>query len=302
MTIAVQPGTSATPTPQPGATPTTEVTGEVTPVVDPSAAPGVTPGAEAAPAASPEAAPAPGAEPKVLTIPSSSMKRIKDEERTRGRADYAAELDAQAQAAGFANHAEMIKAAQLAKQQPAPAPAAAAADEAKKTADDAAAAEERKQNEERNKRHLEEKKKHNVKTSRHRRELDRIRAERDQAEVRGEIKLAAQAAGVTDLDYAVSVFERAIKGMSDEQLATFDEKKFFSETMRASHPHLYVPQDRPVDTGPGSQAPTPSKAPAAPAPNGGPAAVDATKLSPTDFSALLKKRGLGNPAAGGTLA
>lgn len=245
--------------------------------------------------------------PKVLTIPTNAMKQIKQEERDRGRAETLAELDAQAVSYGFANHAEMVAFAQSKKSDPEQ-PATTTDQPAADPADPAQMSEKETQalialRQEKDKL-LEEKRKLNRARAREEKRNRQLSRDLQNMEATMELKLAAKDAGVEDVDYAVEVFRRAIKGMSDDELKTVDESKFFRESLRQSHPHLFKAEERPVNTGtPNTSTAKPGAATADRSSNNEESgSVDARKLPADEFQKLLRKRGLSNPSTGGMLA
>lgn len=291
-----------TPDPAPGATP---------PAADPTSSVTVDDPATGQPVTVVEEKP----QPKVISVPTSAMKRIKDEAAQAALTARQQELDADAQELGYKDHAAFIQAQKDAKaaakavttQQPAE-PAKSETKDAKDSGDRLKALEEentslKKQLETT----LEEKKRLNRQHNRQQRELTKLRDELTNSQTEAELKLAAQAAGVIDTDYAVSVYMRAIQKMSEEELKGMDETKFFSETMRKTHPHLYSAVEKPISTGPKSDPNVRTPAGGGGDPpkstntdNNG--KVDARTLSPQDFQSLLRKHGLSNPGSGGMLA
>lgn len=279
---------------------------------------GAVPQADPTQVSAPTGAPAPAtagtgtpaassAEPKVLTIPSSAMKNLKAEERERGRTDALRALDVEAQGLGFANHAEMkafVQQTRAGAPPAAPVPAQPAKPAAEPAQDPSSLAsqKERELTVARDKA-LDEKKRLNRANAKTERENRQLKQQLIEQEVSTELKLAAKDAGVVDVDYAVEVLKRSIKGMSEAELQGFDEGKFFREQLRQSHPHLYQVEQRPVTTGTGN---APTAKPGAPSktvdPNAASSKVDAKAMSPQDFQALLRKRGLSDPATGGMLA
>jgi hypothetical protein len=108
------------------------------------------------------------------------------------------------------------------------------------------------------------------------------------------LREAAVSAGVKDVDYAVRLLTRQLEGKDEASLKEFDETKFFSG-LKDSHPYLFGETTRPANTGTGAgnapPPPKPGQQAQQQATNG---AVDARKMSREEFSAHLQKRGL-NP-------
>lgn len=106
------------------------------------------------------------------------------------------------------------------------------------------------------------------------------------------LREAAVAAGVKDVDYAVRLLTKELEGQDEEALKAFDESKFFTG-LKDSKPYLFGEQIKPATTGTGTgqapPAPKPGQAAQDQARNG---AVDAKKMSKDEFNAHLAKRGL----------
>lgn len=257
------------------------------------------------PAAEP-AAPNPAAakpESKNVVVPTSAMKRIKDESFAAGQA---AALDALAQASGYGSHTELTTAlAKLRGQPAAPAATPAPAPAPAATPDPAAGAEQSLANDkearrvegryqrqleaalnDRNK-YAQSAKEWQGKAREYQAEVDAVRAEMH-------LRTIASGCGVQDIDYAITLFSREVERLTPEQAATFDEKAFF-EGLRKSKPLLFGEAVVPAHTGTGvGGAPTPPKPGAVAAQNGANGKFDARKANPREYAAELAKRGI-NP-------
>jgi hypothetical protein len=275
-------------------------------VADPVAPLGTPPAGsapEAPPAADP-AAPNPAAaraEPKNVVVPTSAMRRIKDESYAAGQQ---AALDSLAQASGYANHQELAQALAKLKGQPAAQPAAAAAQPAPAAQPDPSldpaaqlgADKEARRTEGRYQRQIEaalndrnkfaqSAKEWQGKAREYQAEVDAVRAEMH-------LRTIASGAGVQDIDYAITLFSREVERLTPEQAATFDEKQFF-EGLRKSKPLLFGESVVPANTGTGAGgAPTPPKPGAVAARNGQEGKFDARKANPRDLAAELARRGI----------
>lgn len=260
-------------------------------------------------------------ERKILAIPTSAMKNIKQEERERGKSEALAALDAEAVSLGFANYAELRAYAKTQKETtsksptPAPTPDAGIDDDDDDLDDEPVQAEPPKKAESKRNRDLvkqleldrekllEEKRRLNRARSREVRENKQLKRQLQELETTSELKLQAKDAGVADVDYAVELLKRNLRTMSDAELAGFDERKFFREILRKTHPHLYKAEERPVTTGVQDTPPPPAAGKPEKAANGSDhKAVDARALSPKEFRELLQKRGISNPASGGMMS
>jgi hypothetical protein len=230
---------------------------------------------------------------KVLMIPTDAMGAIKREEREKGKKQAYEELETRAKAAGFESWAAMetaLKALPKPSTKPAPEPPSAV-EEAKPKADEPDPEKIRLQQEA-----LEAKQK----AEQEAKQNQKLRNELLKQQAQNDLKLAAISAGVKDVDYALTLLKRELKGKSAEELQSFDEKKFFSETLRSSHPYLYAIEERPATTASGGAngaPPPPSKGKEPIAPTNG--AVDARTLSRQEFDELLRKRGITPPQVGG---
>ena len=293
----MDPVQGSAPTPAPGSAPAPSAPVSTTPEVPEVASPHAVTQPAPAPAGAVSAPAAP--EPKVLAIPSAAMKGIKADERERGRAEALQSLEVEAQSLGFSTYAELkaAAAAQKAGAQAAPVPEPASADTGQNLVSPA-----QQELVAQRDRALDEKKRLNRQHARAERENRQLKQKLIEQEVQSELKLAAKDAGVVDVDYAVEVLRRSIKGMSETELQGFDEAKFFREQLRQSHPHLYQVEQRPVTTGTGN---APVAKPTVPSKTVDPkdaGKADARVMSPQDFQARLRKLGLSDPATGGMLA
>lgn len=250
------------------------------------------------------------AEPRVIAVPTAAMKQIKKDAADKAMQKRQQELDADAKDLGFESHEAWRDAARAEKQRkaaelaaapkPAAQPAAEPIDEnAPETPREKKLREERDQLRTQHEQTTEDLKRRNREFSKTQREKRQLERQLMDNQTVSELKIAATQAGVIDTDYGVEVLKRAMQGMSEAEMEGFDEGKFFKETLRKSHPHLYAPENRPVNTGvKSSSAPAPGQTPPPANPE---AAVDAKKLTPQEFADLLRKKGLSNPATGARL-
>ena len=213
-------------------------------------------------------------EPRMMTP--RSLAAIKEKERNRGKKMLRSELNDRAKKAGFASWEELEQAALTTKQPTAPVVDPQDARQVDRTRDinrKLSVAEKRA------------------------RVAERRLAE---LETREKLSHAAIRAGVQDVDYAIELMKRQLRGKSQEELANFSEDKFFAETLKASHPYLYQVQQRPAQTAP-SQT---SRNPPAPGPkqvqqtksNEEQDKRDARKMTRDDYLKTLKQYGLTDPS------
>lgn len=131
-----------------------------------------------------------------------------------------------------------------------------------------------------------------IEEARRRRELERS-LEAKEAEMA--IRETAMQAGVRDIDYAVNLLARNLESKSEEELAAFDEKQFFSG-LRNTHPYLFGEVTRPATTGPGVGAqPAPMKPGTVTQTTAQNSQVDARKMNQSEFQEYLRSKGLSSP-------
>lgn len=210
-----------------------------------------------------------GRQPKVLTIPSNVMTKIKAEERERGRKQVLKDLDAQARSMGFKDHADMQQAALRAKGRNGKTNGAPAT---RPTSDDDDLVTETTTPPTNGKpvghpRVLSKLEKQIAKLNDDRKALRRsvaheekrrkqLERELESREAEAALRIEAIRAGVKDVDYAIELLRRSMAGKTADQLRSFDEAKFFADELRRSHPYLYEVEQRPATTGnSGNQAP-----------------------------------------------
>lgn len=208
-----------------------------------------------------------------VVLPQSAMRRIKDQLHERGMKAALAEAETQAKAAGFSSFAEAIGAAADAKKnagkrQP-------MID--KKSQEQLAAA---------------NKVAEEAKATAKREERKRIEAESRAAQNEAKFHVREQVllAGIkpADVDYVADRLEKTIARLSDEQVASFDEAKFFEE-LRKEKPYVFVETQILANTGTGNSQATPAapKPSQVPPPKG----TDAREMSPLDFKRHMRAAG-----------
>jgi hypothetical protein len=240
-----------------------------------------------------------GSEGKDVTLPQSSLKKIKDESRDKGRREALAELDEVARAAGFESHADALKklgeinkrpAAQPAPTQPAPTQETTMAKNKQPDpkANDKAAREAQRLADERTKIRKDwkasERKNRDLK-----RQLDAKEAEKD-------LIIEMTQVGLQDLDYGMRLLTRELAGKSEEEISKYDRKAFF-EKLRTEKPYLFAEKVVPATTGTNGAKQDGSKPAPAPAGQQVVAAaeskqVDATKMTKEQYQARLRELGL----------
>jgi len=239
-------------------------------------------------------------EPQLVSMPSTAIRALRSEARRKGKLDAEGESLQRLKALGF-DSCDALAEAQKKPATPEPPPAREPipARTPKDPKQMGATADQKLVKE--NARLLEERKRLSRQRAATERRLKQAERERDALAAEHSLKLAATKAGVSDVDYAVVLLKRSLTGKSAEELAAFDEGKFFGEELRKSHPYLFGVESTPADTGAntreedkGGGAPQPGK-------NGRPAEggpVDPQKMSREHFEATLAKHGLQNPALG----
>lgn len=243
------------------------------------------------------------AEPKTVVVPTSAMKRIKEEEYARGQQTA---LDELAKSAGYASHTELVQAlSQLKKAPPAQAapqqrPAPVADEPNDDPAKDLANAKNERREEGKYQRQLEkvlnERNRYASSATEWQRKAKEFQADADATRAEMHIRTIAAQTGVQDIDYAVILFSREVERLTPQEAETFDEKVFF-EGLRKAKPLLFGEVVQPANTGTGvGGAPKPPAPAAVRAQNGANGAVDVRKMNPQEYQAHLAKRGI-NPNA-----
>jgi hypothetical protein len=271
-------------------------------------------------AAPPSASDLPEELPKgVLQIPSSAMGEIRRKERERGQKSQMKRLDDQAKTLGYKSHDDMIQqiSAQRARggkggkpnQARSPQPVSRAPEAqppATATGTNPASKAPEARVERRDHRRDEQLASAQRKAAQERAKRKQLEREVQAAKAEGILRQAAVRAGVQDIDYSLHLLKVHVRKLDQKGLRTFDEEKYFTETLRQSHPHLFGgAAPVPATTGP-SGAPDPSRGgppaippangnPATPPANGGKGVRDARTMTSEQVSARLRELGLANP-------
>jgi len=248
--------------------------------------------AEAAPAAL-EAAPAVDtsvASGKVVQMPSAAIAKMRREEREKGKRALQAELDASAKKLGFESHAALVAAAEAAKKAPPAKPQTQARPQQRVVP----AARVEKDKAVREAEIIKARRAAAVAEKRLRRE--RRATQKLQAEYA--LREAAVRSGISDPEFALHLLRKQMQGKTQQELAGFDESKFFAG-LRDTHAYLFGVTVQPATTSPGKKG----EAAAAPAPKGleappAPTTPDARKMSREEYNEHLAKLGIRNPAMG----
>ena len=284
-------------------------------------APAAAPAPEVAPAPVAEAPVSDAGESKFATIadgknvmlPQHAFAKLKEEQRQRGKREAMGELEAKFKAAGFESLDAAIAAMAAARNPPAkveakpepkatPAPKAApkaveveeVADvEAQETVQPQANLSADKQMQ----RLMREREKLAKQFAAEQAQRRKLQRQLEAKEAEFALRETAVGKGVKDVDYAVRLVTRELNGKTEQQLAAFDEGKFF-DNLRKTHPYLFGEMVVPATTGTGVGA-----APAAPtaanvqAAQGASGKFDARdpKLSTAEFHKALRARGFSPP-------
>ena len=237
--------------------------------------------------------PAPAKTGSVVTMPSHAMKSLKEKERERGRRAALAELDQQAKANGFKDHADLVKQAQGAKARTTQLTDKPATDRTTTDRNGNQMA----RNERERARQLEAQRKTNRELARAKRKAKDAERQLVAQQTETQLRVAAARAGIKDVDYAIHVFRGMVNTLDEKQLENFDENQFFASKLRETHPYLYG--ETPARTEPATTTAAPL-APSAPKQNTASTTttLDASKLSPQDFKKRLAELGLGDPRSG----
>lgn len=231
-----------------------------------------------------------------LIMPREALNKRLASAVAKGKREAMEEFDAQAKAGGFASVQDMFRfVGKMAQQQQAQPGKPAKAQqqtlpegevEAPKVQQANSSRWERKLEHERRK--AEAERRTRLKEERRRKELEQVVNEKEAEMV---LRQEAVRAGVTDVDYVVSLIRRDLEGKPVEELKGFDESKYF-ESLRQTRPHLFNEVIRPANTGNGSgNHPTPPN-PASVAGQGNGQAPGVRKMSAKDYQDYLRKRGI----------
>lgn len=243
---------------------------------------------------------------KVLSIPTAAMKRIKDEERERGRREALADL---ASRSGFESDIDLVHALSTLKNQPAgqqtapqPPPAQQTQPQGQQPPAQQPAVDP--QLTERNNQRAAAKYERDLerltrqvndlstKYTTTQAEAKRLKDQLDAKDAEMALREIAVAAGVTDVDYALRLYYRDVEGKSEEELKQLDERTYFTG-LRATKPYLFNEVVKPANTGPGAggapTAPKPGQVTTTTANNG---SFDGRKASPKEVEERLRRMGL----------
>jgi len=252
------------------------------------------------PAQAPEPAPAPAPTSRVIQIPTAKMAQIKNAERDRGRTEALQTANLAAKERGFESYDHMMTQVGNYPQPttdpgtPTP-PEPAGEPEPQQPRKLAKALRE-------NARLLEERRVLNQSRAHEERKRKSLETQLSAQQAEHELRFSAHKAGVQDVDYALTLLQRELKTQTPEQLENFDEGKFFSTTMRKSHPYLYNPETRGAHSSPGPDdvggAGTPPPASTGNSPATPSARPKAGDLTQDQYTARLKELGITPPSVG----
>lgn len=283
--------------------------------MDPNLNPGAPAPVPEAPAAPPAQQPvhqqtAPQSnEGKNVVIPTSAMKRIKEEEYAKGRQSA---LEQIAKDAGYESHADFVAAlarlrsapTQPSPRQPAapnageddPSPEEVATQTAAQVSQSRAELRAQAAVQRQLEKTMNERNRYAQSASEYRKQLEQARAEADAIRAEMHLRTVAAGVGVQDVDYAIMLLTREVEKLTPEEAEKFDERGFF-EGLRKSKPLLFGEAVVPATTGTGTGgAPTPPKPSTVASQNAANGKVDARKMNPQQYADLLRARGI-NPHA-----
>lgn len=248
---------------------------------------------------------------KNVIMSSRAFKDRLDKAKSHGQSAYQAELDSQAVAKGFANHAALMahvdsiitrtpvktgKPNGQAPQRPQPPAGQPSGQTSARTSDHRAAgpADRRVQQLEREKKQLAEERERERKS---RRKAER---ERDAIEARSNLERIAGGVGIKKLSQAILLYEETCRGKTEDELGKMDEVKFF-EGLRATDSYLFGETVVPATTGtsgapPGSHVPRPSATAAA---AGDAGTVDVSKMNKAQYVEFKRGQSWSRPTAAG---
>ena len=268
---------------------------------DPNQPPAQTPLVETPPVETP-----PAQQGRNVMIPKAAFDKRVEQAKKSGRTAYQAELDAQAQAKGFANHAAMMSHLDTILKNPAikapvkpvgqaasstpPAPPKNRNDRQAMAQFDREKAKWQRDKQQTEQRLLDEQKR--------RRRAER---ERDATEARSNLERIASRCGVKDVDYAIHLYTQACQGKSEEELGKMNEEEFF-KGLRHGHAYIFGETVVPATTGtagvvPGSHVPPSTAGTSAAA--GAAGTIDVTKMNKQEYREYKRSRGYDRPVVNG---
>jgi hypothetical protein len=236
---------------------------------------------------------------KNVVLPSHVFADRLKKAKSQGQAAYVAELDKQAVAKGFANHAALMQYVDEVRSRapvkpvkpngqssPPPKPAKAGGQEDRRV-----------QQLEREKRDREDK------LAREQKARRRAERERDAIEARSNLERIASGVGIKKVGQAIYLYEEHCRGKSEEELGKMDETAFF-EGLRKTDAYLFGETTVPATTGtagapPGSHVPAPGATAAA---AGAAGVVDVTKMTKEQYREYRRSKGYGQPVASGRVS
>lgn len=228
---------------------------------------------------------------KNVVLPSSSLGKIKQEQRERGKREAMTDLESKFKAHGFSSLDEAFEAMAALRNgggAPSTSSKVPAKAEAQTSAQAAQSGIDRKQYE-RLQREREQFARRYAQEQEQRRKLQRT-LEAKEAEMA--LRETAVVKGVRDVDYALRLLQRELEGKDEVALSAFDEGKFF-DALRGSHPYLFGETTVPANTGTGiGAAPSAPKAGTVTQAQGNAGLGDARKMSSDEFQKMLRARGL----------
>jgi hypothetical protein len=230
------------------------------------------------------------AEGKTIVIPNAAMKRIKEENREKGRKQAMDEFNKLAQENGFASPSDMFSFVKQLKETSTKAP-----EKIEDKSVQAAPVDNNHQYQEHLKR-LEQEKDELLRKSRiQERKALKLERDRDAIQVQMTLRESAMQAGIKDPGYAVNLLQEHIDGKTETELKDFDSSKFFS-SLRTEKPYLFGEYVRPATTGVGLEGGQPS----ALRPNqvtsvNGSSTIDMRKASQQELTSRLRQLGLRMP-------
>ena len=246
---------------------------------------------------------------KTVMIPDIALKQRLDQAKKSGRNAYQAELDTQAQAKGFANHAAMmqhvdgiltrqpVKTQAQQTQRPTTSQASSEAPPIPpKNRNDRQAMAQFERDKAKFQRAQEQSEARLRDEQKRRRRAER---ERDAIQARSALERIAGRVGVKDTDYAITLYERHCQGKTEEELGKMDEEAFF-KGLRQSHGYIFGETVVPATTGtagavPGAHTPPSTAGTAAAAGQAG--VVDVNKMNKQQYREYKQSQPWSRPTA-----
>ena len=262
-------------------------------------------------------------EPKTQTVPTSTFKKIKQEHFDKGRIEGLAQANRRAQALGYKDYEDMANQVQASKangtknNQPRNGgqqrsngngsgtggsqaqPQTTTRPESRKSREDRIRERQQRRADAERDRLAQEAQSGKTEAERLKLEKEELEAQLESERIDAKQKLLAHKCGVQDVDYAVELLRRHCLTLSADDLKAFDEREYFTTTLKKEKPYLYEATTQLATTGTGGGTSTEGGegTPKASTKQTEPPPKKAIKdMTKAEYNAELARRGMTPPA------